>query len=52
MKKSLLLFIIFVLILIVAKVAYSKYCESKPNGCKKEKVNFEKDGLPHEGIDY
>jgi len=52
MKKSLLLFIIFVILLILAKTAYTKYCESKPEGCKKEKVDYEKDGLPREGIDY
>jgi len=52
MKKSLLLFIIFVILLVFAKMAYNKYCESKPEGCKKEKVNYEKDGLPREGIDY
>ena len=52
MKKSFLIFIGLVLLLVVAKTAYNKYCESKPEGCKKEKVNYEKDGLPKEGIDY
>jgi len=52
MKKSLLLFIIFVILLVLAKTAYTKYCESRPEGCKKVKVDYEKDGLPQEGIDY
>jgi len=52
MKKSLLLFILFVILLVLAKTAYSKYCESKLEGCKKEKVDYEKDGLPQEGIDW
>jgi len=52
MKKSLFLFIVFVFILFVAKVAYNKYCQSKPQGCKKEKVDYERDGLPQEGIDW
>ena len=51
MKKPLILFIIFVVLLIVAKMAYNKYCESKPESCKKEKYD-EKQGLPKEGIDY
>lgn len=37
MKKPLLLFIGIVIIFIVAKVIYSKYCASKPEGCKDEK---------------
>jgi hypothetical protein len=51
MKKSFLIFIVLVLFLILAKTAYNKYCESKPQGCKKEKYD-EKQGLPEEGIDY
>ncbi len=51
MKKSLILFIIFVVMLVVAKIAYAKYCESKPEGCKKVKVD-EKLGSPEEGIDW
>lgn len=56
MKKSLLLFIILVILLVVAKIAYNKYCASKPEGCKnqingKEKYD-EKQGLPKEGVDY
>ena len=38
MKKPLLLFIIFVIVLIIAKLAYTKYCTSKPEGCKEEKL--------------
>jgi len=52
MKKSLLLFIIFVILLVLAKTVYTKYCESKPDGCKKEKIDYEKDGLPQEDIDW
>ena len=51
MKKPLVLFIVFVVLLIVAKIAYNKYCESKPEGCKKVKVD-ERLGSPEEGIDY
>ena len=51
MKKSLILFIVFVVLLVVAKIAYTKYCESKPEGCKKVKYD-ENQGLPEEGIDY
>jgi hypothetical protein len=48
MKKSLLLFIIFVVFIVVGKLAYTKYCESKPEGCKKEKV----EETPEEGVDW
>ena len=51
MKKSLILFIAFAVLLVVAKIAYTKYCESKPEGCKKEKYDENK-GLPREGIDW
>ncbi len=51
MKKSLILFIVFAVLLVVAKIAYTKYCESKPEGCKKE-VYDENQGLPEEGIDW
>ena len=51
MKKSLILFIVFAVLLVVAKIAYVKYCESKPEGCKKE-VYDENQGLPEEGIDW
>ncbi len=45
MKKPLILFIIFVVLFIVAKIAYNKYCESRPEGYKKEKYD-EDQGLP------
>ncbi len=51
MKKSFLIFIALVILLVIAKMAYTKYCESKPEGCKKE-VYDENQGLPEEGIDY
>ncbi len=51
MKKPILLFIMFVVLLVLAKIAYGKYCESKPEGCKKE-VYDETQGMPKEGIDY
>ena len=56
LKKPLLLFIVFVILLVVAKIVYNKYCESKPEGCKnqlngKEKLD-EKQGLPEEGVDW
>ena len=50
-KKPLILFIVFVVLLVVAKIAFNKYCESKPEGCKKEKYD-ENQGLPEEGIDW
>lgn len=52
MKKSFLIFIVLVLLLVLAKTAYNKYCESKPQGCKKEKIDYEKQGLPEEGVDW
>jgi len=51
MKKPLLLFIISVVLLIIVKIAYNKYCESKPEGCKKEKKG-EREEYPIEGIDW
>jgi len=51
MKKPLLLFIIFIFLFVAAKIAYNKYCESKPEGCKKEKYD-ENQGLPEEGVDW
>lgn len=51
MKKPLLFFIISVVLIIVVKIAYNKYCESKPEGCKKEKYD-EDQGLPKKGIDW
>lgn len=51
MKKPLLLFIIFALVIIVAKIAYNKYCESKPEGCKKGKGD-KREEYPVKGIDW
>lgn len=51
MKKPLLLFIIFAVLMVLGKFVYTKYCESKPEGCKKEKYD-EKQGMPKEGIDW
>ena len=38
MKKPLLLFLVSVALLMIAKLAYDKYCESKKEGCKKERL--------------
>ena len=51
MKKPLLFFIIAVILFIIAKIAYDKYCESKPEGCKKEKAG-EREEHPVKGIDW
>ncbi len=56
MKKSLILFIVLALLLVVAKIAYNKYCASKLEGCKNQVNGKEKydvnQGLPKEGIDW
>ncbi len=41
-----------VVLIVVAKMAYNKYCELKEIDCIDEKMNYEKDGLPKEGIDW
>ena len=51
MKKPLLLFIIAVVLFILAKIAYDKYCETKPEGCKKEKTD-EREEHPVKWIDW
>ncbi|SFV89881.1 hypothetical protein MNB_SV-4-717 [hydrothermal vent metagenome] len=51
MKKPLLLFIIFSLLLLIAGIAYQKYCKAKPDGCKERKVDVNDLG-PQEGIDW
>jgi len=51
MKKPLLIFIILALLIIFAGFAYKKYCETKPGGCKQEKVDPDDFG-PQEGIDW
>jgi len=50
MKKPLLLFIGVVLLFIILKVVYSKYCASKENGCKEEK--YEDNFLTEDHVDY
>lgn len=52
MKKGLVLFIMAVVLIVLAKVAYTKYCASKPGTCVEEKMDYEKDGLPREGIEW
>ena len=56
MKKPLILFIVCVVVLVIAKIAYNKYCESKPEGCKNQlngKEKYDEDqGLPEEGVDW
>jgi hypothetical protein len=51
MNKPLLLFIIFTFLFAVASFTYYKYCETKPNGCKHEKLD-KNDFGPREGIDW
>jgi hypothetical protein len=36
MNKNFLIFLALVLVLVLAKITYSQYCQSKPEGCKKE----------------
>lgn len=50
MKKPLLIFIGIVILFIVVKVLYTKYCASKVEGCKEEK--FEEKFLPEDHVDY
>jgi len=38
MNRNFLIFLVFSIVLILAATLYNKYCESKPQGCKKEKV--------------
>ncbi|WP_161937669.1 hypothetical protein [Sulfurovum riftiae] len=52
MKKPLLIFIILALLIIVAGFAYKRYCETKPDGCKQEKLEDREDLGPQEGIDW
>jgi hypothetical protein len=52
MKKSLFLFIVLAIVLVLAKIAYKQYCKSKPEGCPEEVIDYEKDGFPIEGIDW
>jgi len=53
MKKSLRIFLMAVVLLVLAKMAYQKYCASHEGVCpKEERMDYEKDGLPQEGIDW
>jgi len=52
MKKPLLLFIISVSLMFVAGIAYKKYCETKPGGCKQDTFDGEDDNGPTKGIDW
>lgn len=49
MKKPLILFLIAIFVLIVAKLLYIKYCESKNVDCKEEK--FEDNILSDDHMD-
>jgi len=49
MKKPLLLFIGVVILFLIAKVMYTKYCASKIDGCKQEK--FEDNILSDDHMD-
>ena len=51
MKKPLLLFIIAVIVLIVAKLAYTKFCNLKNENCKNSTTDYY-DGSPEEGVDW
>jgi len=52
MKKPLLIFIVLAVFIIVVKFAYLKYCESKPEGCKQEKLKKKDDLGPQKGVDW
>ena len=53
MKKPLMLFIVGVVVLLIAVVAYNRYCKNKPGGCKKvSQQESKKVGEPKEGIDW
>ncbi len=51
MKKPLILFIIFTVLLFIAQFAYTKYCKSRPGGCRQEKKS-DSDTGPKKGIDW
>ena len=51
MKKPLILFLVSLLLLLIAGMAYTKYCKSKPNGCKKMQRDTE-DSYPTKGVDW
>jgi hypothetical protein len=51
MKKPLLLFLAGIIVLLAAKLAYDRYCASKPDGCRKVKQDHENSN-PKKGIDW
>jgi len=52
MKKGLIIFLMVVMLIVLAKMANNKYCESKEGGCVEKKMDYEKDGLPIEGMEW
>jgi len=50
MNKAQILFVISLLIFVIVAISYDKYCQSKPNGCKKGYI--EKELGEKEGIDW
>jgi hypothetical protein len=52
MKKVLIIFLMCVALLVVAKIANNKYCESNEGACVEDKMDYEKDGLPIEGQEW
>jgi len=51
MKKPLLLFIIFTVLLLLVGAVYHRYCKSHPGSCRQEKID-ENDMGPRKGIDW
>ena len=51
MGKPLFLFVVFVVVMVIAKITYNKYCNSKPEGCRSVKID-KNQGSPEEGIDW
>ena len=51
MKKPLLVFIFFAVLLLLTQYAYSRYCASRPEGCEKVEHTTDDTG-PQEGIDW
>jgi len=51
MNKPLLIFIFLGFLIIIASLAYMKYCKSQPQGCRQEKFDASDLG-PEKGIDW
>jgi len=51
MKKPLLLFIIFTVLLLVAGTVYHRYCKAHPGRCRQVKMDEDEKG-PRKGIDW